>query len=129
MRSGWWLLDTGMFDGALAGFIGLRMHRTMASSAFWSALAIQAPAAVCCIAGMLIKGYDILQMLVLFGLAATAVVLSTLGRVEIYFNAIADTDNWHSRHTTMVGLRFIAVALTLFVVALPLLFKIHLMHS
>jgi hypothetical protein len=101
----------------------------MASSAFWSALAIQAMTAVCGVAAMLIKGYDILQMLVPFGLVETAVVLSTLGRVEIYFNAIADTDNWHSRQTRMVSLRFMAVALTLVVAALPLLIKIHLVHA
>ena len=129
MRSGWWPLTAGMFDAAVAGFIALRMRRTMTSNAFQFALGIEALTIACGVAGMLIKGYDILQMLVLFGLAETAVVLSTLGRVETFFNAVADTDNWSSRHTTVVSLRFIAVALTLFVAALPLLFKIHLVHS
>jgi hypothetical protein len=129
MRSGWWPVTAGMFDATAAGFIVLRMRRTMTSDAFGLALGMEALTVACGVAGMLIKGYDITQMLVLFGLAETAVVLSTLGRVEIFFNALVDTDNWYSRHTTMVSLRFIAAASTLFVAALPLLFTIHLLHS
>jgi len=118
-----------MFDGAVAGFIVLRMRRTMTPNAYRFALGMQALAVASGVAGMLIKGYDVTQMLVLVGLAETAVVLSTLGRVEIFSNAVADTGNWYSRHTTIVSLRLIAVGLTLYVAALPLLFKIHLVHS
>jgi hypothetical protein len=129
MRSGWWPVTAGMFDASAAGFIVLRMRRTMTSDAFHIALGIEALTVACGVAGMLIKGYDITQMLVLFGLAETAVVLSTVGRVENFFNVLVDTGNWFSRHTTMVSLRFIAVALTLFVAALPLLFTVQLLHS
>ena len=57
-------------------------------------------------------------MLVLLGLAGTAVVLSTHGSRRDLLNAVVDPGNWYSRGTTIVSLRFIGVALALCAVAI-----------
>jgi hypothetical protein len=66
-------------------------------------------------------------VLVLLGLAGTAVVLSTHGSRRDLLNAVVDPGNWYSRGTTIVSLRFIGVALALCAVAIPALLKAHLL--
>ena len=129
VQSGWWIAGAALFDGGMTTFIVLRMLRKMASDRFRTVVVSEALTVTCGVAGMLIKGYNITQMLVLLGLAETAVVLSTLGRVETFLDVLADFDNMFSRRATIVGLRFVGVALVVFVAAIPLLISVHVFRS
>ena len=110
-----------IFDLGLGAYVVLRMWRAMTADAFWIAVAIEVLSMTAGLAGMMIKGFGVTLMLVILGLAESAVVLSTWGRVEVFFNVVAEPDTWTSRHATVVSLRFCAVALGLFLAAAPLL--------
>lgn len=118
------LVLAGLFDLGLGVYILWRMRRAMASAAFWTAIAVELTSLMAAVVGMLIKGYSITLMLVIFGLAATAIVLSTWGRVEVFFNVIAAPETWTSRSANIVAIRFCAAALVLALAAIPLLIRL-----
>lgn len=113
-------LLTGLFDLGVSAYMVRRMRRTMVFEAFRVAVVIESVTMAAGVGGMLIKGYSITLMLVIIGLAETAVVLSTWGRVEVFFYVIAQPESWTSRHATIVSLRFCAVALVLLLATIPL---------
>jgi hypothetical protein len=97
-----------LFDLGVGAYIVGRMRRAMTSQAFWTAMAIELGTLAVGVTGMIIKGFSIALMLVILGLAETAVVLSTWGRVEVFFSVIAAPESWTSRHANVVALRFCA---------------------
>lgn len=117
-------LLTGLFDLGVGAYIVGRMRRAMPTEAFSVAVAIESAILAAGVTGMLIKGYNFTLMLVALGLAETAVVLSTWGRVEVFFNVMAEPESWKSRHATVVSLRFCAVALALGLAAIPLFVRL-----
>lgn len=110
-----------LFDLGITVYIVGRMRRAMTSDAFWAAVCVEALSLTAGTIGMVIKGYGLTLMLVILGLAEASIILSTWGRVEVFFNVVAQPDTWYSRHATVVSLRFCAVALGLFFAAMPLL--------
>lgn len=110
-----------VFDLGVGAYVVRRMWRAMTAEAFWIAVAIEVLSMTAGLAGVIIKGFGLTLMLVILGLAQLAVVLSTWGRVEVFFDVVAAPDTWTSRHATVVSLRFCVVALGLALAATPLL--------